>query len=141
MNRRMMMKMGLVGTAAAVIAPRAVLAETPMGDPFKSPFAGALFYTADAPGRWAGKQGGHVPMIERSGSTIKVTTGHEMDGFNHYIIKHIIMDDGFGFVDETMFNPESDAPISQHEIGGLKNLVYAISLCNKHDAWLNVIEL
>ena len=82
-----------------------------------------------------------MPRIERSGSTIEITTGHEMDGFNHYIVKPVILDERFGFVRETMFNPETNAPVSQHDIGVLKNVVYAISLCNKHDAWLIVIEI
>jgi superoxide reductase len=103
--------------------------------------AGSLFYTADSPGRWAGKEGGHVPTILRSGNTTEVTTGHEMDGFNHYIIKHTILDENFAFVRETMFNPEKDSPVSQHELSGLQNVVYALSLCNKHDAWLNALEL
>jgi superoxide reductase len=133
--------MGLLGTTAAVIAPRIVLANPSPVNPFKSPLAGSLFYTADSPGRWAGKEGGHVPTIGRSGNTIEVTTGHEMDGFNHYIIKHTILDENFAFLRETMFNPEKDSPVSQHDVSGLQNVVYALSLCNKHDAWLNALEL
>lgn len=140
MNRRTVLAAGLAGITTGVLVPSQVWAKSSF-DPFKSPLAGALFYTQDAPGRWAGKEGGHVPTIERSGSMIEVTTGHEMNGFVHYIIKHVILDENFGFARETMFNPGKDSAISQHDISGLKNVVYAISLCNKHDAWLNALEL
>ena len=45
------------------------------------------------------------------------------------------------FVEETLFNPETDAPITEHDISGLKNRLYVVSLCNKHDAWLNTLAL
>lgn len=141
MRRRTLFRMGLLGVTTAVFAPRVVLASESPHNPFKSPLAGSVFYTKDMPGRWAGKQGGHVPAIERSGNRIEVTTGHPMDGFNHYIVKHMILDEHFKFVREVMFNPGKDAPISQHDIGSLKNAVYALSMCNKHDVWLNALEL
>jgi len=141
MDRRTLLQFGLVGAVTTVIAPRIVLANPSAGNPFKSPLAGSVFYTHDSPGRWAGKEGGHTPMIERSGGTIEVTTGHPMDGYVHYIVKHTLFDENFQFVHETMFDPMKDSPISQHDIGGLKNVVYVVSLCNKHDAWLNALEL
>jgi superoxide reductase len=141
MDRRTLLSLGAAGAASGIVMPRIVFAAADAGDPFKSPFAGSLFYTADKPGRWAGKQGGHVPTFDRSGSKIEVTTGHEMDEFNHYIIKHVILDENFGFVRETMFDPRKGPPVSQHDIAGLENVVYAISLCNKHDAWLNALVL
>jgi superoxide reductase len=64
-----------------------------------------------------------------------------MNGFIHYIVKHVILDENLAFVRETMFNPETDSPVSEHDIGSLKNVVYAVSLCNKHDAWVNALEL
>ncbi len=140
MQRRLFIKgLGLVGIGSALTLPR--VASAAVSDPMKSPLAGALFYTKDRSGRWAGKEGGHVPSIARNGKTIEVTTGHEMDGYNHYIIKHILLDEGLGFVREQMFDPDKDAPISEHDIGGLKNVVYTVSLCNKHDAWLNALKL
>lgn len=139
MNRRTLLQLGLAGATTAVFVPQPVFASRL--NPLKSPLAGSVFYTKEAPGRWAGKEGGHVPTIERSNNMIEVTTGHEMNGFVHYIIKHVILDENLGFVRETLFNPEKDSPVSQHDISGLKNVVYAISLCNKHDAWLNALEL
>jgi len=141
MDRRTLLSLGAVGAASGIVMPRIVFAAADAGDPFKSPLAGLLYYTEKKPGRWSGKQGGHVPRFDRSGSKIEVTTGHEMDGYNHYIIKHIILDENFGFVHESMFDPHKDSPISEHDIGGLKNMVFAVSLCNKHDAWLNALAL
>ena len=40
-----------------------------------------------------------------------------------------------------MFDPDKESPVSQHDIGGLMNVIYAVSLCNKHDAWLNALAL
>lgn len=130
---------GLVGLGAAVATPKVALAGA--DGPMSSKFAGSLYYTKNSPGRWAGKEGGHVPTIERNGKTIQVTTGHEMDSYNHYIIKHILMNTKLEFVHEKMFNPERDSPISEHDISGLSNTVYVVSLCNKHDAWLNELKI
>lgn len=141
MRRRTLLKMGLFGTTAAVFAPRVALSSQNPANPFSSPLAGSIFHTVDSPGRWAGKEGLHVPAIERSGSTIEVVTSHEMDGFNHYIVKHTVLDENFGFVGETMFDPETDSPVSRHDIRDLRNVVYALSMCNKHDMWLNAFDL
>jgi len=70
-----------------------------------------------------------------------VATGHEMDGFTHYIVKHVVLDQNFEFVSEILFDPAVDSPVSQHDIGGLQGVVYALSVCNKHDTWLDVLEL
>ncbi len=70
-----------------------------------------------------------------------MTTGHEMKGFDHYIVKHQLFDENFQFFDEVMFNPADDLPVSEHSIAGKRNVVYALSVCNIHDSWLNVIEL
>lgn len=141
MHRRLFLKgLGLIGIASSMAAPKIAMAGG-MLDPTNSKLAGSLFYTMEAPGRWAGKEAGHVPMIERSGNMIEVTTGHEMDGYTHYIVKHILLDEHLDFVAEAMFNPETDAPISTYDISGMSNALYAVSLCNKHDAWLNRLTL
>ena len=138
MNRRNAIRLGFTAVAIGLAFPRASLAGT---SALNSPLAGGLFYTKKAPGRWAGKEGGHAPLIERSGSTIEVTTGHPMNGYEHYIVKHIILDEQYDFVSETMFNPETDSPVSQHDIGGLSRTVYALSVCNLHDTWLSTLTL
>jgi superoxide reductase len=138
MQRRLFIKnIGLVGIGSTLIAPQKAFADTL--DPMTSALAGALYYTESSPGRWAGKEAGHVPSIERNGNSILVTTGHEMNGYEHYIIKHQILNNNLEFVNEIMFNPETDSPVSEHDISGLNNTIYVVSLCNKHDAWLNVL--
>jgi len=141
MQRRLFLKgLGVIGVVSSVAMPKLAIAGGAI-DPMQSKLAGSLFYTMDAPGRWEGKESGHVPMIERSGNAIEVTTGHEMDGYNHYIVKHILYDENLEFIEETRFNPEADAPVSEHDISNLSGSLYVVSLCNKHDAWLNMRAL
>ena len=141
MNRRGFVRLGLVGAAAGIVSPRLARAAAPVANPFKSPMAGGVYYTLDAPGRWAKKAKGHTPVIERNGGAIQVTTPHPMDGYVHYIVKHQILDENFQFVREVMFDPEKDAPISEHDVSGMKSVVYALSMCNKHDLWLSALDL
>jgi len=106
-----------------------------------SDLAGKVFYTKEKPGRWHKKIKGHLPTFERQDNNLIVSTGHEMNGYIHYIIKHMFFDENFNLLNETMFNPDNDAPISSHNIGKLKNKVFALSLCNKHDAWINSFKI
>ncbi|PHQ71920.1 MAG: hypothetical protein COB93_01975 [Sneathiella sp.] len=64
-----------------------------------------------------------------------------MDSYNHYIIKHVILNDNFEFAGEQAFNPETDSPISEYNITELNSAVYVILPCNKYDARLNVLML
>lgn len=141
MHRRLFLKgFGLIGVASSTALPKIAMAGGLL-DPMNSKLAGSLFYTMEMPGRWTGKEAGHVPMIERSGNMIEVTTGHEMDGYTHYIVKHILLDENLDFVAETIFDPDVDAPISTYDVTGMRSALYAVSLCNKHDAWLNRLAL
>lgn len=139
MDRRDFIRLGLAGSAAGIIAPSSVLAGS-----MKQSLAGSVYYTKDAPGRWSKKVGGHLPNLEidQSAAKLQITTGHEMKGFEHYIIKHILLDKDYQFINEHMFNPMIDkAPISQFDISGYSGMLYALSVCNKHDTWLNLIEV
>ena len=140
MDRRTVLKLGFAGAAGSLFIPHGVLAAE-ADSAVTSRLAGGVFYTKDRPGRWAKKVGGHLPMIERAGSRIQVTTGHPMKGFKHYIVKHTILDDKFQVVAEKMFDPLKDAPVSAHDIGELRNRVYVLSMCNIHDVWLNSLWL
>jgi superoxide reductase len=114
--------------------PKVVLAKS---DIINSPLAGKVFYTENNPGRWNNKVKGHLPTFVKTNKNLEITTGHEMNGYEHYIIKHMLFDEKFNLFNEVMFNPNNDAPISNHDISKLNNKIYALSLCNKHDAWLN----
>jgi superoxide reductase len=61
-----------------------------------------------------------------------------MKGFEHYIIKHVLLDKNYKFIDEHLFNPEKDkAAISTFTLDQYNGAIYVLSLCNKHDLWLN----
>ncbi len=140
MERRGILRLGLAGAAGSLFLPRAILAAG-HGNATHSPMAGGVYYTRRNPGRWAKKIGGHLPTIEREGNKIEVTTGHPMKGFQHYIVKHMILDENFRFVAETRFDPLKDTPMSSHDISKLRKTVYVASMCNIHDVWLNALYL
>ncbi len=139
MKRRGFIRLSALGAATGIIAPQAVLAAT-------SSMAGGVYYTKDAPGRWSKIVGSHLPGISISkgepGTNIEVVTSHGMSGYEHYIIKHIILNDQFEFVTENMFNPMKDkAPISQFSLGNYSGRIHVLSVCNKHDTWLNIADI
>jgi len=135
MNRRGFIRLSALGAAAGIIAPTTVLASS-------GSLAGGVYYTKDAPGRWSKKVGGHWPSIEVEGNKIQVTTSHAMNGYEHYIVKHMVLNDKYDFITEKMFDPMKDkAPISQFELGNYSGRIYVLSVCNKHDSWLNVADV
>jgi len=143
MDRRSVLMMGLAGAAGAsgvLVAPRGVHAA---GKPeaLSSPMAGGLYYTKQKPGRWAKKAGGHVPRVELEGGKVRVLTPHPMNGFKHYIVKHVILDEKFQYISETLFDPATDKPKSEYDAGRLNGDVYAVSMCNLHDLWLSAIRV
>ncbi|MCG8428917.1 MAG: hypothetical protein MI754_16300 [Chromatiales bacterium] len=141
MDRRGFIRMSIAGAGVGIIAPQVALAgsSTPS-------MAGGVFYTKDAPGRWSKKAAGHLPQIEvekgQNGVAVRVTTGHEMLDYQHYIVKHILLDQNFGFIDEHLFDPMSEkAPISKFALKEYSGPLYALSVCNKHDTWMSVAEV
>ena len=138
MNRRQLMRLSLAGASTGIIAPSIALAGA------KPTMAGGVYYTEQAPGRWAKKVGGHLPNFEldKASGLLKILTGHEMKGFEHYIVKHVLLDANYQFIEEKMFDPMKDkAAISEHSVKGKSGVFYALSVCNKHDTWLNMIEV
>jgi superoxide reductase len=135
MDRRNFIRLATAGAATGIIAPKMVLASS-------SSMAGGLYYTKDAPGRWSKKVGGHLPTIEVAGKSIKVTTPHSMNDYEHYIIKHVVLDKDFQFVAENMFKPGKDVvAISDFDLGKYSGPVHILSVCNKHDTWMNIAEV
>lgn len=135
MKRRSFIRLGALGFASGIIAPTTVLASS-------TGMAGGLYYTRDAPGRWSKKVDGHMPVIELSGNQVQVTTPHEMNGHEHYIVKHILLNDRFEFINENMFDPAKDkSPISHFTLEKYKGRIHVLSVCNKHDTWLNTAEV
>lgn len=99
-----------------------------------------IIYTKDNPGRWAGKEGIHVPEITVNGAAITVVTKHPMSS-EHFIVRHtLVLADGT-VVGAKTFTP-TDKPESSYELpAGYKGKITATSFCNRHDFWLNEITV
>lgn len=130
-------KGSVAGLGATLLTPELAMARM-----VKPPPVSDIYYTKDSPGRWKDKVDSHLPSIgiEKSDGkiTIKVTTAHEMKGYEHYIVKHVLLDKNYKFIDEYLFNPEKDkSATSSFALEKYSGTIYALSLCNKHDLWLN----
>ena len=141
MDRRNFIQLGFAGIGSTIVAPRLVLASAS-----EQSMAGGVYYTADAPGRWSKKVSTHSPNVEvgkgQDGAIIRVETRHAIDGYDHYIVKHIALDKDFNFITEHMFDPLKDkAAISELSLENYSGPVHVLSVCNKHDTWMNVTEV
>lgn len=135
MDRRNFMKLSALGASAGLIVPTHALAGT-------ASMAGGVYYTKDAPGRWKDKAGPHIPVVEVSGKSVLVTTPHEMDGYKHYIVKHMLLNERFEFIGEKMFNPETDqTAISEFTLTDYSGRIHVLSVCNKHDTWMSIAQV
>lgn len=140
MKRRALIGLGLAGTAAGLLLPQRLLAQSSVH--VGGPLAGGVYYTRESPGRWSKKAADHLPRLRKADGpggtvTVTVTTDHVMNGYRHYIVKHMLLDRDFQFVGEKMFDPERDDPVSTYSLlPGYEGPVYALSMCNKHDLWL-----
>jgi superoxide reductase len=142
MDRRSFIRIGMAGAATGIIAPNIVLAGSLNNKISKNKMAGGLYYTKDSPGRWAKKAGSHSPILLKTDSGVQVVTSHPMKSNQHWIVKHILLDEDFKYIDQKMFNPAKDkAAISNFTLSGQAGVVYALSVCNKHDSWLNALEV
>ncbi|MBT3330107.1 MAG: hypothetical protein HOK21_06080 [Rhodospirillaceae bacterium] len=149
LNRRQILTMAGTGAAAVILggngAPAASTAGAtgaPAGD-MRAPLralAGKIFYTADQPGRWKGKEGGHSPLIkvDKDGTDVLVRAANQHGmSKTHYIIKHILLDAQLNFVKEQVFDQAFDMPRSRFELNGVKGRFFVVSMCNLHDNWIN----
>lgn len=102
--------------------------------------AGKLYYTLDMPGHWKGKEQGHSPLIkvDRKGNDVLVraATRHPMDP-DHFIVKHLLMDEDLNVIKTQMFDKTFDLPRSRFQLNGYKGRIYVVSMCNVHDNWIN----
>ena len=145
MDRRSFMSLGIVAGAAGMVLPGMVKAAA-SESPLASKMAGGVYYTKDAPGRWAKKAAGHVPTIEKKAAgdkiEIHVITPHGMKGWEHYIVKHMLLDKDFKFIAEKMFDPTKDKkPESTFTLDSYSGPLYAVSMCNVHDVWVGMITI
>jgi superoxide reductase len=142
MERRDFIRLSIAGAGASLIAP--AIAADNAAKPV--PPAADLYYTKEAPGRWAGKVATHLPNIEISKAgdsvTIKIVTPHEMKGYEHYIVKHVLLDKDYKFLNEHLFDPTKESvPASEFTLKNYTGTLYALSMCNKHDVWVNNTEV
>lgn len=128
---------GSIATAGLGLTGNMALAAAPS-------LEGSVYYTTKKPGRWAKKAAGHSPIIETektaSGLVAVIRTPHEMTA-EHFIVKHVLMDENFNLLGEKVFDPAKDpAALSSYNVAKASKL-YAISICNKHDTWLSEVSL
>ncbi|MDD2723175.1 MAG: desulfoferrodoxin family protein [Methylovulum sp.] len=141
MKRRDFIQLSATGLATSLIAPTMAQAESS-----QTVATADIYYTKESSGRWSGKAATHLPNIEVGKAdgkvVVKVVTAHEMKGYEHYIVKHVLLDKNHQFIAEKMFNPMEDkAPISTFTLDSYSGTLYALSLCNKHDLWLSSVEV
>lgn len=142
MERRDFIRLSVAGVGAGIVAPTIALAEIDK----QAKGASDIYYTKEDPGRWSGKAATHLPTIkiEKAGgkATVNVATAHEMKGYEHYIVKHVLLDQNYKFIDEKLFDPTRDkTAISTFTLQDYSGPIYVLSMCNKHDLWLNGSEI
>jgi superoxide reductase len=128
-GRREFLKGSLVFAGAAMVG-------SAVGLQAASTFPVALVYTKEAPGRWAGKEGAHVPKVTVEGRKVKVVTPHPMTE-KHFIVKHTLVTPEGKFIGEKTFANTDPKAESAYELPeGFKGILWATSFCNLHDLWL-----
>jgi superoxide reductase len=101
-----------------------------------SNFPAGLIYTQEAPGRWAGKEGAHLPKVTVEGKNVRVVTPHPMTQ-KHFIVKHTLVTAEGKFIGEKTFENTDPAAESSYELPeGFGGTLWATSFCNLHDLWL-----
>ncbi len=141
MKRRDFIRLTAVSAGASLVVPGITLAEDS-----KPAESRDIYYTKEAPGRWAAKAATHLSVIEatkaKGNTTVRITTPHEMKGYEHYIVKHVLLDKNYKFIDEHLFDPTKDhEAVSTYTLKDYSGTVYALSTCNKHDLWLSSAEV
>ena len=102
--------------------------------------AGSI-YTAENPGQWAKKVGGHAPVVTKDGYKITITTNHSMSDI-HYIVRHTLIAEDGTVIGAQGFSPDDEKPVSTYDFSGNTGTkVYATSFCNLHDFWLTEFKL
>jgi len=147
MDKRSFIRIAFAGGAAGLVVPRLALGAHHLKAALESKLAGGVYYTEDALGRWSkGVADHHLPNLEKQvsggASQLQVETNHPMGGYGHYIIKHQLLNEEFGFMQEHLYNPTKDkSPAHTFDIGDYRGVVYAVTVCNVHDTWVNMIEV
>lgn len=137
-----MRRRSFIGYIACGLAAPTMTGFAAPGVSISGPLAGSLYFTRDQPGIWASEAARHLPRIgidpAPGGTTgITITTPHPMDACRHYIVKHKLLDARLRLISQKQFDPQRDQPVSRHVLpAGYAGAVYAVSICNLHDAWI-----
>jgi superoxide reductase len=142
MERRNFICLSLASFGAAIVAPATAFADSVK----QLKGASDIYYTKEDPGRWSAKVATHLPSIDIEKTdekiVIKIVTPHEMKGFEHYIVKHVLLDKNRKFLEEHLFDPIKDkAAISTFTLQNYTGKLYVLSMCNKHDLWVNEADV
>jgi superoxide reductase len=142
-----MKRRSLLQLCAAATAARAIPADAEALVMIGGPMAGSVYFTRDAPGIWFSEIERHLPEIKTEaapGGTVSVTvsTPHPMEGCRHYILKHKLLDARFRLLSQKTFEPDGAAPVSRHVLpAGYQGPIYAVSVCNLHDLWIEGVMI
>lgn len=142
MDKREFIRISVAGAAGALFVPRILMAD--MVEPaLKTKLAGGVYHTDVAFGRWNKKISElHLAHFAKHGHELHVASHHPMPGYEHYIVKHQLLDSDFKFITEHRYNPTKDKkPETTFNIKGHKGLLYVITMCNIHDVWINATEV
>jgi superoxide reductase len=142
MKRRDFIRLTAASAGASLIAPSIVRAE----EAKPASATADIYFTKENSGRWEGKAATHSPVIEvtkaEGAITVKVTTPHEVKAYEHYIVKHTLLDANHKFLGEHIFDPTKETtPVSSYTLKEYSGTIYALSFCNKHDLWLSSAEV
>ncbi|MEN8216386.1 MAG: desulfoferrodoxin family protein [Pseudomonadota bacterium] len=128
-DRRDFIKTGLT-VASGIVLGQATTALAASGS-----FPSGIVYSAENPGQWAKKVGGHAPKVSIQGNKITITTDHVMSE-RHYIVRHTLVSEDGKVLGAKTFSP-SDEAVSTFELPEVPvSKLYATSFCNKHDLWV-----
>lgn len=104
-------------------------------------FPAGLIYTEKNTGKWAGKEGSHVPRVTVEGSRVTIVTPHPMST-PHYIVRHTLVATDGTVLGEKTFTPTDNKAVSTYDLpAGRSGALYATSFCNLHDFWVTRFNL
>jgi len=133
-GRRNFLKNALLAGGAAAVAGAASLRAA-------DAYPAGIVYTKDAPGRWKGREGAHVPKATVADGAVKIVNTHPMTA-NHYIVKHTLLTpEGKVLGEKTFANTDTAAESSFPLPAGFKGKLLVTSFCNIHDLWLTELTV
>jgi superoxide reductase len=140
-NKRDFICISIAGAAGVLFVPRKLMAD--VAPALDTKLAGGVYHTATAFGRWnQGIADAHLAEFKKTGSKLHVVSHHPMKSYEHYIVKHELLDSKFNFITEHSYDPKAvKTPEATFEIDGRSGVIYVLTMCNVHDVWVNATEV